>query len=182
MRPKHNQSYECWVDADFAVGFDCKITGNDPTTSKSRSGWVIAYTGCLVTWSSKLQTLMALSTMEAEYITLSTHALTPMMELTREMAEHYIESHKARPKIMCKIFEDNSGAVEMAHTPKLQLRTKHIKNAYHHFCEYTQPRKKGELPQINVVLASTMEQIGDMLTKPLPEKPFAKFHNKFIGW
>ena len=79
------------------------------------------YTGCLVTWSSKLQALMALSMMEVEYIALSTacHDLIPMMDLTREMAEHYIESHKARPKIMCKIFKDNSGEIEMARMPKL---------------------------------------------------------------
>ena len=48
------------------------------------------------------------------------HDLIPMMELTRGMAEHYIDPLKARPKIMCKFFEDNSGALEMAHTPKLQ--------------------------------------------------------------
>ena len=58
----------------------------------------------------------------------------------------------------------------------------YLNNAYHHFHEYTQPRRKGELPQINVVPMSTMEQIGDMLTKLLPEKPFAKFHNKLIRW
>ena len=65
--------------------------------------------------------------------------------------------------------------------PNLQLRTKHINNAYH-FQEYMQPKRKGEKPQIDIVWVSTMEQIGDMLTKPLPEKPFAKFHNKLIGW
>ena len=71
MRPKHKQSYVCWVDADFTGGIDPKITGNDPTTSKSRSVCVIMYTSCLVTWSSKLQTLLALSMTEVEYITLS---------------------------------------------------------------------------------------------------------------
>ena len=40
-------------------------------TAKSQSGWVITYAGCPITWSSKLQTFMALSTMEAEYVTLS---------------------------------------------------------------------------------------------------------------
>ena len=82
MRPKYNQSYEYWMDADFTRGFDHKIAGNDPTTSKSRSGWVITYMGCPVTWSSKLQTLTALSMMEAEYIALSMacHDLIPMME------------------------------------------------------------------------------------------------------
>ena len=74
-----------------------------------------------MTWSCMFQTLVALSMMEAEYITLSMacHDLIPMMELTREMAEHYIESHKARPNIMCKFLKDNFGVIEMACTPKL---------------------------------------------------------------
>ena len=133
---------------------------------------------------SKLQTLMALSMTEAEYITLSSACcdLIPMMELTREMADHYIDSHKATPKIMCKIFKDNSGALEMVHMPKLWPRTKHINHTYHHFCKHMQPKKKREKLQIDIVLVSTMEQIGDMLTKPLPEKPFTKFHCKLIGW
>ena len=68
----NDKSYECWVDADFAGGFDHKIAGTDPTTSKLHSGWAITYAGCPVTWASKLQMLMAISTMEAEYIALST--------------------------------------------------------------------------------------------------------------
>ena len=43
--PANYKSYECWVDADFAGGFDCKIAGTDPTTSKSHSGWAITYAG-----------------------------------------------------------------------------------------------------------------------------------------
>ena len=82
----------CLVEEDFAGGFNHQTAGNDPTTSKSRSSWVITYAGCPVTWSSKLQTLTALSTTEAKYIALC-HNLIPMMELTKEMAEHQIESH-----------------------------------------------------------------------------------------
>ena len=58
--PAKEKSYECWVDGDFAGGFDRKIAGTDPTTSKSHLGWAITYAGCPVTWTSKLQTLMAL--------------------------------------------------------------------------------------------------------------------------
>ena len=35
--PDDDKSYECWVDADFAGGFDQSIAGTDPTTSKSHS-------------------------------------------------------------------------------------------------------------------------------------------------
>ena len=69
--PDGDKSYECWVNTDFAGGFNCKIAGMDPTASKSHSGWDITYAGCPVTWASKLQMLSALSTTEAEYIALS---------------------------------------------------------------------------------------------------------------
>ena len=64
---------------------------------------------------------MALSTTEAEYIALSTacRELIPMLELTKEMRSYHIKSHPAIPKIHCKVFEDNSGALEMACTPKI---------------------------------------------------------------
>ena len=90
-------------------------------TSKSHSGLAIIYVGCPVTWASKLQMLTTLSTTEAEYIALSTacRELIPMLELTKEMHSHDIKSHPARLKIHCKVFEDNSGALEMACTPKL---------------------------------------------------------------
>ena len=119
--PDNDKSYECWVDGDFAGGFDRKIAGMDPMTSKSRSGWAITYAGCPVTWASKLQMLTALSTMEAEYVALSTacRELIPMVELTKEMHSYDIKSHPPRPKIHCKVFEDNSGVLEMACTAKL---------------------------------------------------------------
>ena len=131
----HDKSYECSVDTDFAGGFDCKIADMDPTTSKSCSGWAITYVSCPVTWASKLQMLTALSTTEAECIALSTacQELIPMLKLTKKIHSYDIKSHPAKPKIHCKVFEDNSGALEMACTPKLCPHTKHINNAYHHF-------------------------------------------------
>ena len=182
--PDTDKSYECWVDADFAGGFDRSIAGTDPTTSKSHSGWAITYAGCPVTWASKLQTFTALSTTEAEYIALSTacRELIPMLELTKEMHPYHIKSHPAIPKIHCKIFEDNSGALEMAHSPKIRPHTKHINNAYHHFCEYTQPTSGSNKPTVEIVPVSIEEQLGGMLTKPLPAPVFIKFRKAVLGW
>ena len=182
--PANNKSYECWVDTDFAGGFDPKIAGTDPTTSKSCSGWAIAYAGCPVTWASKLKTLTALPTREAKYFALSTacRELIPMMELTKEIRSYIIKSHPAMPKIHCKVFEDNSGALEMVHTPKLRLRMKHINNAYHHFCEYTQPSSDGAQPTIEIVPVSTDEQLGDILTKPVPAPAFITLCMTLLGW
>jgi len=44
-------------------------------------------------------------------------------------------SIRATPKIHCKVFEDNEGAIEIANVPKMRPRTKHLNIKYHHFCE-----------------------------------------------
>jgi hypothetical protein len=46
-------------------------TSSDPSTARSRMGYIITYAGCPMHWSSKMQTEIALSTTEAEYIALS---------------------------------------------------------------------------------------------------------------
>ena len=63
----------------------------------------------------------------------------------------------------------------MTRTPKLHPRMKHINNAYHHFHESTQPSSDSTKPTIEIVPVSTDEQLGDMLTKPLPALAFIKF-------
>ena len=68
MRPDHTKSFEYWVDADYAGNWYEPGAAKDPMTAKSQSRWVIMYAGCPITWSSKLQTLMVLSTTEAEYV------------------------------------------------------------------------------------------------------------------
>ena len=69
--PDTQQSFQCLVDADFAGKWKPEGSHQHPMTAKSRSGWIIQYAGCPITWASKLQTLTALSTTEAEYVVLS---------------------------------------------------------------------------------------------------------------
>ena len=67
-------------------------------------------------WASKLQTQIALSTTEAEYIALSTSLrdIIPLMELVKELQAHGFDYTATQPIVHCKVFEDNSGAVEIA--------------------------------------------------------------------
>ena len=44
------------------------------------------------------------------------------------------------PSIFCKAFEDNSGTLELAKSPKMRPHTKHINLAYHHFREHVRLR------------------------------------------
>ena len=52
----------------------------DPLSTHSRTGFVIYYAGCPIVWTSKIQTITALSTTETEYIALSS-ALQEELEL-----------------------------------------------------------------------------------------------------
>ena len=79
---------------------------------------------------SQLQTEIALSSTESEYTGLS-YALReaiPIMQLIEEMSRNGIKVNHATPKIKCKVFEDNSGALEMARDYKYRPRTKHLNN------------------------------------------------------
>ena len=69
--PDLNCGLECHVDVDFSGGWRPGDHSN-PECVLSRTGFVMMYAGCSVTWSSfKLQTEISLSTTEAEYIALS---------------------------------------------------------------------------------------------------------------
>ena len=67
IRPNDRREFECWVDAGFAGNWRQRDAHNDPMTSKSRSGWIVRFSGAPITWASKMQTITALSTTEAEY-------------------------------------------------------------------------------------------------------------------
>jgi Reverse transcriptase (RNA-dependent DNA polymerase) len=70
LNPTHH-SFDCYVDADFVGNWNRVTADVDPGTAKSRTAFIISYAGCPVTWASKLQSEVALSTTEAEYNALS---------------------------------------------------------------------------------------------------------------
>ena len=58
---------EIYVGANFSGGWDSADSSNTDNVL-SRTGFLICYSGCPIIWSSKLQTEIAISTVEAEYI------------------------------------------------------------------------------------------------------------------
>ena len=66
LSPDTAKSFEAYADADFAGNWNKVTVMEDPSTAKSRTGYVITYANCPIIWGSKLQTCVALSTMEAE--------------------------------------------------------------------------------------------------------------------
>ena len=175
----NNEIFTCWVDAAFAGEWNRDTAMEDPTTAKSRTGYVINYAGCPLTWSSKLQTEIALSTVEAEYIALSQslREVICLMQMAQEMKTRDIPLMSApQTTVMCKAFEDNTGALELAKVPKMRPRTKHINIKYHHFREHVQQGT------IKIEHVGTEEQIADIFTKPLPATLFLKHRQAIMGW
>jgi hypothetical protein len=141
-------------------------------------GYIITYAGCPMHWSSKMQTEIALSTTEAECIALSQAIweVLPIIWLMEEARQQGIPVLNATPKVHCKVFEDNAGAIEIANVPKMRPRTEQLNIKYHHFGEEV---RKGT---ISIYHTRTEDQIADIFTKPLPEVPFVKFREKMMGW
>ena len=177
FKPDSTYGFECYCDADFSGNWLKFLAHLDPSTAKSRSGWVIFYAKCPIIWASKLQTQVALSTTEAEYIAMSMalRDVIPVMELLREMRELGHPVICTEPTVYCKVFEDNSGALELARMPKLRPRTKHINVCYHHFREHV---RNG---LIKIFPVATDEQTADVLTKPLAQNLFTKHRIAICG-
>jgi hypothetical protein len=97
------------------------------------------------------------------------------MNLLHEMREREFQVICNEPYVYCKVFEDNSGALELARLPKLRPRTKHINVCYHHFCEHVH---KG---LIKIFPIDTKDQIADVLAKPLAQHDFQRHCRSMCG-
>ncbi len=89
FKPDPSKGFQCYCDADFAGNWNKEFAPTDPSTAKSRSRWIMFYASCPIIWESKLQSQVALSTTEAEYIAMSMalRDVIPHMELVKEMRE-----------------------------------------------------------------------------------------------
>ena len=67
----NDTSFDCYVDASHAGEWHQLNAENDPTTARSQMGYALMYVNCPLIWASKIQTKIALSSTEAEYIALS---------------------------------------------------------------------------------------------------------------
>ncbi len=134
-KPDSFKELEVYVDADFASSWDPADPGNADNIYL-RTEFVIRYASCPIFWQSKLQTEIALSTAEAEYIALSwaLRETIPVMNLMKEINVIF-PLYLPQPKFVIKVHEDNQSCIAMATNPKFSPRTKHIALKYHHFLE-----------------------------------------------
>ena len=174
----NNLDLNLYVDADFA-GLWKYEDEQDPVCVKSRTGYVITLGNSPVSWVSKLQTEIALSTTEAEYIAMSQamRDLLPMRTMLGEIINTLKLGTNGSAQVKSKVFEDNNGAIKTAQTPKLSPRTKHIAVKYHFFKSHIGRDKGIELSKID-----TDEQKADILTKGLAAPKFKELRKLLCGW
>ena len=177
LKPDRSKGLEVFVDADFCGNWS-KEESDDRDTARSRYGYVIKYMGCPLVYKSQLSQEIALSTTESEYMGLSQalREAIPIMELLKELKEAGFPVGSNVPEVKCKVFEDNSGALEIAKEHKYRPRTKHINVKYHHFRDYVD---RGD---ISIVKIGTEDQEADILTKPLIGDQFLKLRKLLMGW
>ncbi|MGH7954849.1 MAG: Ty1/Copia family ribonuclease HI, partial [Gloeomargaritales cyanobacterium] len=149
----------------------------DPISVRSRTGYVLIFGGCPILWVSKLQKEISVSTTEAEYIALSQsmREMIPTKRLTIEMLLFFgIQLEEAMTKTTC--FEDNAGALTLAHTPALTLRNKHIGIKYHFFREHVRDGT------VAIKKVDTNDQLADIFTKGLSQPKFCRMRFLLQGW
>ena len=124
----------------------------------------------VILWSSKKQSCVALSMMEAEYVAWSASMQDAVW--LRSFLQH-LEIVKTALEPMT-IFCDNSAALAMAKDPKYHGKTKHIKKRYQYI--------RDVIIEKDVVLKhiSTSNMLANPLTKPIARDVFVK-HVRSLG-
>jgi hypothetical protein len=131
---------------------------------KSTSGTCQFLGRSLVSWASKKQNSVALSTAEAEYIAAG-HCCAQLLWMRQNLRDYGYKLTKV--PLLC----DNESAIRMADNPVEHSRTKHIAIRYHFLRDHQQ---KGD---IEIAYINTKEQLADIFTKPLDEQTFNKLRH-----
>jgi hypothetical protein len=172
---------DLWVDADFA-GIWGKDDPQDPSMVRSHSGILVTYDDTSVFWSSKLQTEIALSTMEAEYIALSAgmRILIHLRRIHEDVCTHFkgCEIPYDPQSNISHVFEDNHACFVLATTdpPRMTPRSKTIAIKYHWFREHL---KEGE---IEMRTTKSEDQRANIPTKALPRPQFETERHLIMGF
>eukprot|EP00253_Pinus_taeda_P019340 PITA_19340 len=132
-----------YVDSNFAGDLDKK---------RSTSGYVFTLAGGAISWMSKLQNIVALSTTEAEYIT-SSHACKEAIWLKGLFGEF------GRLQDNIKLFCDSQSAIHLAKNPAYHSKSKHMPIKYHFVRQVITERG------VSLEKVHKKENCADMFTK-----------------
>lgn len=135
-----------YCDADYA---------GDTDTRKSTTGYVFTFNGGAISWTSKRQPTVAVSTTEAEYMSAASAVKEGLW--LRKLFDS-LDIKLPTVDITC----DNQSAIKLLKNPIFSVRSKHIDVA-HHFA-----RERVQSKEVTFHYVSTTDMAADMFTKVLP--------------
>lgn len=148
-----------YVDSDWA---------GDTADRKSTTGFVFLLNDGTISWISRKQATIALSTTEAEYVAAASAAQEAIW-IRKVLLDLGYEQ-----KFPTTIFEDNQGCIKLANNTTSYTRVKHL-DIKHHFL-------RDNIENGNLVLKYCPSElmIADLLTKALPAPRFGSFISKIL--
>jgi hypothetical protein len=161
LEPEENSTWimSAYCDSDYA---------GDKDGRKSVSGFVIYIQGCLISWKSRKQKSVTLSSSEAEYVAIS-EVCAEIMFL-----KQVLEFMEIKVKLPIIVKVDNVGAIYLANNAVSGPRMKHVDIRYHFV------RDLIEEGIIEVAFVKSEENDSDVFTKNLGEELFKKHTKKFM--
>lgn len=143
---------------DLLFGYSDADWGGCTSDRRSYTGYSFFMGGAAITWKSQKQRTVALSSTEAEYVSMS-EATKEVLHLRSLLLELGLGEF-----IPITLYTDNRGAQQLASNSVYHARTKHI-DIRHHFI-----REAIENELITIIHVPTDQMTSDILTKPLPRK------------
>jgi hypothetical protein len=122
------------------------------------SGYAFLFDGGAVSWSSKKQELITLSTAEAEFVA-ATHAAKEAIWLRKLLGDIYPDYTDSPTPFYC----DNQAAQTLIKDDNYHARTKHLDTRFLFI------REVAERGQIKILYCPTEDMVADVLTKALPK-------------
>lgn len=148
------------------IGFSDSDFAGDKMDRRSISAHAIFIGEGAISWLSKKQETVSLSSTEAEYKAL-TSTTKEILWIKRLLEELKVTRSEDVPLIRC----DNKSAQSLATNPIFHARSKHIEVARHFV------REKVQAKEIKLEHVDTSECVADILTKPLLKSSFMKFRS-----
>lgn len=146
---------EAYSDSDYAGDLD---------TRRSTTGYVCFLSGAAISWSSKRQPVVTLSTTEAEFVAAASCACQ-VVWLRRILESIGIAQREEESTVM---YCDNMSTIKLSRNPVMHKRSKHIDVRFHFLRDLTNDGV------VELVHCSTHVQIADILTKPLKMDTYEK--------
>ena len=161
---KRTASLGLWYPSNsgfFVQAYSDADLGGCGLDRKSTTGGCQFLDGKLVSWQSKKQTCVSLSTAEAEYIAAA--SCTSQVIWIQSQLRDYGLNMKKIP-----LYCDSESAIRICHNPVQHSKTKHIALRYHFIKDHV------EDGNVEVHFVRTTDQLADVFTKALPEASFNK--------